>query len=232
MQKADYLLQLMKQRTDALIASDEELQQFLSRVRQKSLLVQVPYKPAAVRALYLADTRAFTRADADTRAFTRHRALDRAFDPALGSARARDLALARARARDFSLALARALDPALIHDCNLTIDPELKRLLQPLKDELPDLGKDEEEFEEWWEANGQAWTEQLRAVMIKHPNIVYHWRFSTQQQKLLEQYYEANKLLVDCLNSASNVTPAMRSHIEETLLLPIAEIEKRDTSLT
>lgn len=62
--------------------------------------------------------------------------------------------------------------------------------------------------------------------MIKHPNIVYHWRFSTQQQKLLEQYYEANKLLVDCLNSASNVTPEVRSHIEETLLLPMAEIEK------
>jgi len=29
MKKADYLLRLMKQRTDALVASDEKLQQFL-----------------------------------------------------------------------------------------------------------------------------------------------------------------------------------------------------------
>jgi len=44
--------------------------------------------------------------------------------------------------------------------------------------------------------------------------------------KGLRQYYDANKLLVDCLNRADDVTPAMRSHIEDTLLFPIAEIQK------
>ncbi|MDZ7953885.1 NACHT C-terminal helical domain 2-containing protein [Nostoc sp. DedQUE09] len=48
--------------------------------------------------------------------------------------------------------------------------------------------------------------------------------FSEQQEELLRQYHEACLLLVDCLNSASE---KMRSHIEDTLLLPIAEIEKR-----
>jgi hypothetical protein len=54
----------------------------------------------------------------------------------------------------------------------------------------------------------------------------HDWHFSLQHKEVLKQYYDANKLLVDCLNSSSDVTPAVRSHIEETLLLPIAEIKK------
>jgi hypothetical protein len=42
MQKADYLLRLMKQRTDALVATDEKLQQFLMWVNEKSLSVEFP----------------------------------------------------------------------------------------------------------------------------------------------------------------------------------------------
>ncbi|WP_445305773.1 NACHT C-terminal helical domain 2-containing protein [Microcoleus sp. T2B6] len=34
------------------------------------------------------------------------------------------------------------------------------------------------------------------------------------------------KLLVDCLNSGCNVSPAVRQEIEETLLLPISHIQK------
>ncbi|MEG3901983.1 hypothetical protein QUB19_04435 [Microcoleus sp. B4-C5] len=36
------------------------------------------------------------------------------------------------------------------------------------------------------------------------------------------------KLLVYCLNSASNVSPAVRQEIEEALLLPIAHLQKTD----
>jgi predicted NACHT family NTPase len=56
--------------------------------------------------------------------------------------------------------------------------------------------------------------------MIEHRNIGHNWQFSKEQRELLRQYYDANKLLVDCLNSSCNVTPAVRSQIEETLLLP------------
>jgi hypothetical protein len=48
--------------------------------------------------------------------------------------------------------------------------------------------------------------------------------FSDEQKKLLKQYYDVNLLLVYCLDNASDI---VRSHIEDTLLLPIAEIEKR-----
>ncbi|MEH2024872.1 NACHT C-terminal helical domain 2-containing protein [Nostoc sp.] len=43
---------------------------------------------------------------------------------------------------------------------------------------------------------------------------------------MLQQYYDVNKLLVDCLNSAAYVTPEVQQEIEETLILAIADIKK------
>ncbi len=53
------------------------------------------------------------------------------------------------------------------------------------------------------------------------------WIFSEEQKELLKEYHNANTLLVDCLNSTYNVTRSVRQEIEYTLLLPIAEIQKR-----
>lgn len=79
---------------------------------------------------------------------------------------------------------------------------------------------------DWWQVNGQAWTEQLRVVM-EYRHIRHDWQFSEEQKERLKQYYDANKLLVDCLNSDCYVSREVRQEIEETLLLPIAEIKKR-----
>ncbi len=224
MQKADYLLRLMKQRTDALVASDEKLQQFLMWVSEKSLSVQVPYKPAAVRAFYFALERGLNPALERTLDRALNRAFDRAPEIAL------DRAIERALDRVLDHALDRALDGALERvlnrALNLAVKPELRQALQQLKEQLPDPDGDEEIFKRWWEAKGQAWTRQLRKMTILHCNMGYDWQFTYQQKEVLKQYYDANKLLVDCLNSSCNVTPEVRSQIEETLLLPIAEIEK------
>ncbi|MEG3960316.1 NACHT C-terminal helical domain 2-containing protein, partial [Microcoleus sp. herbarium2] len=67
---------------------------------------------------------------------------------------------------------------------------------------------------------------ELRQIIISYRNIGHDWQFSAQQKSLLRKYYDANKLLVDCLNSGCNVSPAVRQEIEETLLLPIANIQK------
>jgi predicted NACHT family NTPase len=83
MQKADYLLRLMKQQTDALVAKDEKLQQFLMWVNEKSLSVEVPYKPAAVRAFYFAVAVARDMAGTRTRALSGSRDLARALNLSL-----------------------------------------------------------------------------------------------------------------------------------------------------
>ncbi|MEH2419271.1 NACHT C-terminal helical domain 2-containing protein [Nostoc sp.] len=50
----------------------------------------------------------------------------------------------------------------------------------------------------------------------------------TEEEKTrLKNYYDTNKLLIYSLKQNIYVSPEVRSHIEDTLLLPIAEIEKR-----
>ena len=63
--------------------------------------------------------------------------------------------------------------------------------------------------------------------MIEQRNIGHDWKFTQPQFELLSQYYFANQLLVDCLNSDCYVTRKVRQEIEDTLLLPIEEIEKK-----
>ncbi|HEY9614135.1 NACHT C-terminal helical domain 2-containing protein, partial [Allocoleopsis sp.] len=60
----------------------------------------------------------------------------------------------------------------------------------------------------------------LRAILIEHRSLGHDWQFSEEQKKLLKQYYDANKLLVDCLNSDCYVSREVRQHIEDSLLLP------------
>lgn len=57
--------------------------------------------------------------------------------------------------------------------------------------------------------------------MIEYHNIGHDWQFSNTQVSLLQQYYDANKLLVDCLNSDCYVSQSVRQEIEDTLLLTI-----------
>ncbi|MFB8788003.1 MAG: NACHT domain-containing protein [Potamolinea sp.] len=82
-------------------------------------------------------------------------------------------------------------------------------------------------LDNWWARNNQAWTKHIRAVMFEHRNIGHNWQFNDEQRQLLQQYYEANKLLVDCLNSDCYVSREVRQEIEDTLLLSMQEIEKR-----
>ncbi|MEH2328162.1 NACHT C-terminal helical domain 2-containing protein [Nostoc sp.] len=105
-------------------------------------------------------------------------------------------------------------------------DRELQRSLQELQELIPDLDRDKKKFDKWCQFNSQAWIKQLREVMIKYRNIGHEWQFSNEQKKLLQQYYDANKLLVDCLNSDCYVSREVRQQIEDTLLLPIAEIKQ------
>jgi predicted NACHT family NTPase len=240
LQSADYLLQLMKQRIDAVLATDEKLQKFLMWVSKKSLVVEVEHKSAAVRAFYynLARDRHPQRDPKRYRDSELIRALDYHLFIflRLGNIKALDvglddiLALACDRALELELTFyPYAFKGAFFLACEraLILEPKLGKALQELKEQLPDLDSNEWKFRQWWQANGQAWAERLRATLIEHRNIGHDWQFSDEQKKFLKQYYDANKLLVDCLKSDCYVSREVRSHIEDTLLLPIGEIENR-----
>jgi Rps23 Pro-64 3,4-dihydroxylase Tpa1-like proline 4-hydroxylase len=46
------------------------------------------------------------------------------------------------------------------------------------------------------------------------------------EKALLQQYYDANLIIIECLNSDCYVSRSVREEIEATLLLPMSEIEK------
>ena len=201
---ADLLLQLMKQQIDKLLGDDEKLQQYLTWVEEKSKSVEAPYKPAAVRAYY----------------FERDRDINIDFFLTL--------------ALDQNLTFIEVERPYLSQDFSryliLTItldhDDYLRRKMQQLNNELPDLISDFDfyPYQKWWEENGENWIKQFMAIRTEHYNIAQCWKFNRSQKRLLEEYYHANKLLVECLNSDCYVSRDVRKYIEDTLILPIKSI--------
>jgi predicted NACHT family NTPase len=243
--EADDLLLLMKRKIDSLLADDEKLQRFLSWADEKSRSLDIPYKLVAVRAYYFAMELARTNALEPniSKAFESSLNLDlvHILDYKLKldfsrSVLSRDLTLVctldLALALDFSdnparnRPIAHDLTQSVTLDLDITYAKETHNVvlcdqIQSLKDWFPDLRQSWESFKIWWNDNGMDWTDQYFQVLIKHYNIGHDWAFKKEQREKLNQYYEANKLLVECLKSDCYVRRETRQEIEESLLLPI-----------
>lgn len=84
-----------------------------------------------------------------------------------------------------------------------------------------------ETLKSWWKDKGELLTEQLRETVKGERNICHNWELAEELKELIQKYYTANRLLVDCINSTSNLEPEITKEITSTLFLSIAEIEKR-----
>ena len=73
----------------------------------------------------------------------------------------------------------------------------------------------------------QSIQQELESLKVECQRFRYEWQSVYEKRLILRQYHDANKLLINCLNSDCYVSREVRQQIEETLLLPIAEIEKR-----
>ncbi|MCC5612215.1 NACHT domain-containing NTPase [Nostoc sp. CHAB 5834] len=219
LRSADFLVLLIKQEVDALVAEDPYLQKFLTWASQpqplgtlhqwgsqKSLAAPVP---AAIRAFYLALAR--------TPHLTPYFALVCIFDQDIFLDAALDNLVMECKS---NFADAHACDDALSYALAIAQDAGLHQALQQLKDLLPDPEQSRESIQTWWQTSYPAWIEQLKTAIAKHRNIEHHWYFSPQQQQVLQQYYDANQLLIDCLNSNCEITDVVRQEIEASLLLP------------
>jgi predicted NACHT family NTPase len=235
---ADALLGLMKAQIDRIVALENRLQQFLTWLRNKSLSIKTSYKSAAVRAFYC-------DIDIDN-PLEYYLYIDVVLDEKLAVDMDNNLEhdlnqdLNLIRTYNHISELVDIRDANAIYDTIMQLyenlnsileidyDYRLNLALKDLKRQIPSPNDDLESLEEWlrWEVH-QKWIGEFRYLMIEHRNIGYNWQFSDDQKELLQQYYHANKLLVDCLNSDCYVSREVRQEIEETLLLPIAEIEKR-----
>ena len=231
----DFLL-LCKKKNDKIIASDEKLQQFLDWITQKSLSVDIDYKRASIRAFYFKINHCSGLNLNNNLAFAIDSKLKNHSSGGILQVRNADIHIQFPSTPKTELYIDEQLD-VIISKCldsysNLTTklslvgidsnDSEFNRALQEVRSQLPEQDK--------WDKDGIVWIEQLKNLSLKYRMIGKNWQFSEEQKELLIQYYDANKLLVDCLNSCYVVSDEVRKEIKETLLLSIAEIEKRKQS--
>lgn len=244
--EADDFVRLIKQQVDRVIMSDPKLQNFLAWVCIKSESVNATYKTEAIRAYFLALDLARSLARSQTLDLYRVLDLDLAralsFSPEIDLDLAIDLDLDRALYR----ILYRSLDLVFAHehiiefslDLNLDLGLDLAKIielqssnntnisnrLRGLLAQIPDM-QNPEDLHNWWDNFGSDWIEDLRSAMIEYRNIGHDWNFTNVQREKLQQYYDANKLLVECLDSDCYITKDARQEIESTLLLPTTKLE-------
>jgi predicted NACHT family NTPase len=220
---ADYLLQLMKEKIDNLAATNARLSDFLRWVGQKYTTVSIFYHAASVRAFY------FTIALPPEYPLACNQELAMCLDHRLAGNLAVDLGLDLALTHalvvslginaDIFLQRFSALSFALDLRHLLTDQPSLQEALQDLKSQLPFPSQGGEVLKIWWQDHGNAWIEDLRTLMIETRQIGHNWQFNQHELEQIQQYWDANKLLLDCLNRASDVTPKLRNFIKENLFL-------------
>ncbi|MEH1949657.1 MAG: NACHT domain-containing NTPase [Nostoc sp.] len=238
MRKADDLLCLMKRNIDFLLEGEEYLQHFLDWIHKQSLNIEIQNKKTIIRAFYfcfsLRDKLNFGNPYLSLNLVFAgdiiweskegiYQYIFETFENSLGGV-----------GDSISLELIYLLQNWKNHDEDNTnqyygmmllhLAPEIQHLLSELKEILPSLDYEGKIFKQWWKANGQKWCEQLRTVIMKYKNICPDWQFSERQKELLEKYYNANKLLLDCLNNDCYVSREVRHEIEDSLLLPIKNL--------
>ncbi|GBO53361.1 hypothetical protein APA_1268 [Pseudanabaena sp. lw0831] len=222
MRSADELLLLMKEHCDRLLASDRQLQSLLQWVNQKAESAQVPDRIQSVRAFYLTLGRAIAQSDLLNLANVLARSLVLDLDLCQNRNLNIDLAFDLARAMetkdgedlglDLELDLSLALEYAQEY-AQETSDLLLADALTKLIETCPEDADSEIKWEDW--ANN------LRQQTINHRNIGQIWNLTPHQLEHLRQYCNANRLLVECLESDCYVRQPVRQAIEQSLLLPM-----------
>jgi len=221
LRSADGLVELMKLEIDSLVSKDPYLQDFLAWASKKTKSNPLEAKSATSRAFYLALIRAPQFAPDLALACTLNQGefLDAALDDLL-----RESVLNESK--DF--AYVHACGDALSNILGIVVDIGFHKSLQQLSDQLPNSNHTKASFENWCKKNYATWVSKLQEAIYTHRSIGNKWEFTISQEQALQHYYDANQLLLDCLNSNCEVTTSIREEIETTLLLPQQELEKRE----
>jgi len=233
---AEYLLKLMKNQVDTLVAEDDGLQNFLTWVKDESLKVEISDNKTAIRAFYLdidididSERQLGYLIDFDcTCRLTYASFLAHALNECEITPEIVDLA----RKFDLSCVGDYTLEPTIAitvvrvfaindleRDFGSRLKPEMKEKLQKLKEQMPNLNGDMESLLDWLKTHGKAWNKQVKDLIVDPYPINCHYpNLSEAQKELLKQYYNANRLLVECMNIA-NMSPEVRKEIKDSLLL-------------
>jgi len=225
---ASLLLLPMQHQIDCLLASEPKLQDFLHYVQQQAELPEFSdFKPAAVRAFHFdidfeidQNRSVALHLDRSTSLLVCASFLTRMLDnvslqQAIAIAQTHDQTLPPdaakiSRATSANAAMLIAIQIALGFKTLKSGDRRtLKTLLQRLKgNEL-----DDQQLKEV--------ADEARDVAKQRHHIGQLWQFTAAEKAILKQYYDANQLLVECLDSdGCMMEPELRQQLEATLFLP------------
>jgi predicted NACHT family NTPase len=225
---ASLLLIPMQQAIDKLLAEQNHLQAFLYHVRQCAMAAEFSFcKPAAVRAFFL---------DADFNIDPKRSVallLDRcanllvcaSFLTRMIDNTTLGQAIAIAQSFDAQVAdpmqkitAADSADAVMMIAIKIALDAQSlksdeRNRLKTLMQEFHSLQHNDEKIGEVADA--------ARKMAKTRRHISKTWDFKDREKLLLRQYYDANQLLLECLNSEGCwIEPEVRQQIETTLLFP------------
>jgi len=238
LENADDLMLKLHKKANQILEKQQNIQEFLDWINKNSSYLRVSYQPTTLRAFYLdIDLNNFRIQDRNRAIeITHNRTIDRLKErtgDTKGSAIAKgtnemdnpafsetslnsDYELAIAL--NFHLSLYIAEHP-ILYLAGL-LEPQLRRSLQTLKDQLPDPKTEEENFNQWWNTHGISWSKDCRSLLIQHRKGTQDWNFTADEETLLRRYHDAHVMLVKCLNT-STVSTSVKHNILETMFLPI-----------
>jgi hypothetical protein len=125
---------------------------------------------------------------------------------------------------DYSLENVENLKNALLYlnsYCQSKKSNKIEQLISQLKSQSAKL-QGVHGLAEFWQSQGTTWTTELKTTIVKERNISLDWQFNDEHKKLMQQYYNANKLLIDCLYSRCTVSAPAWKKLEDTLLMPVS----------
>jgi predicted NACHT family NTPase len=221
LQPADIFLQLIKEEVDKLLTLNDKVASYLHWVGQKSSQINLPYHPSAIRAFYFTFPLQSESSLALNQTLTV--SLDARFTGKLADELALDLALNHAisvsmtMTADIFFNRLPAMSYALDLENLLPQHSDLTESLQRLKQQLPSIRDNKDNLKAWWEEYGESWIEELRLCISNRRQIGRDWEFTSQELKILQLYWDGNKLLLDCLDCAGHLSSDFKKLIKSNL---------------
>ncbi|MBD2343329.1 NACHT domain-containing protein [Anabaena subtropica] len=232
LEKPDEMLRLMKIKIDEFVAAEKKIQSYLIWLHQKTREISQVHKTANVRAFYIVCNYNFAHSPNYVMewdflvnlSFNPELTLDQLLFTNLTCASELELAFEHNINDGYTFNHVHALNINFDEAIDIVENAEFREDLRKLKNKLPSTESSIEKLRHWWQYHGKIWNLQLRDILIKYRNIGHDWQFNQQENKLLQQYFQANKLLIDCLKYA--VDSRVKRKIEDELFLAINKINQ------
>jgi energy-coupling factor transporter ATP-binding protein EcfA2 len=233
---ASRLLFPMKQKIDALLTDRGNLQKFLSYASDRAASPVLSFcKPSAARAFYFdidfdidGERRVALLLDKSVNllvcaSFWSRILKDMSWEQAIAMAQQYDAD--RASDPSHQIAMAPSANDAMLIAIQVALESQklettqrqnLDRIVHKHDQKLEHIDE-EEEIEQV--------ASEARATAKKRSHLGREWKFSDDEKILLKKYYDANLLLLECINSKGcKLKLKDQQKLEETLLLPMDKI--------